>query len=116
MIAFVMAQVSRCAVASLCPSDDDLKTAIYNRTNAAIPAIARESEADNPGDVVLIHPTIIKGIQNVHCGEATAEKPATISCSFTVTYPSAVYYEIAELTRSNGQWTIIGTHAVLRKR
>ena len=116
MIAFVLAGVSRCAVASLCPSDDDLKAAIYNRTNEAIPAIARDSEADNPGEVVLIHPTIIKAIRDVHCGGPLPEKPVTISCSFTVTYPSAVFYEIAELTRNESRWTIVGAHAVIRKR
>jgi hypothetical protein len=116
VIAFVLAGISRCAVAPLCPSDDELKAAIWDRTNAIIPEITRQSEADNPGQVVHIHPTVIKSIRDVHCGAPEPDKPATIACSFTVTYPSSVSYQIAVLSRNDGRWAIVAAHAVSRKR
>jgi hypothetical protein len=114
MLVLLMAQVSRCAVVSLCPSDDDLQTAVYRRTNDAIPMIANELRGESADQVLLIHPTAITAIKDVHCDEGAPDVSDTVTCSFRVKYPSSVSYEIAVLTRRDGRWTIIDSMAVTR--
>src|SRR4051794_4762226 len=98
-----MTQISRCAVASLCPSDGDLKAAVYERTNAVIPAIANELHARNPEMVISIHAMAASAIQDVHCGEASSETAGTVTCNFTVKYRRFVHFETAKLTRRDGR-------------
>src|SRR5438093_13599042 len=106
MIAVFMAQVGRCAVAALCPTDDDLKAALYEHASEATQALANEYYAQNPQDILFFHPTVIRDIRDVHCGEPSSERQMTINCSLTVIYPSAVYYEVVKLTHGNGKWTM----------
>jgi hypothetical protein len=115
MIAVLMIQISRCAVASLCPSDHDLQSAVYQRTNEELPAITNELHARNPEMMISVHASPASAIKDVRCGEA-AEKSETVTCSFTVVYRRFVHFEVAKLTRQNERWTIVDMLRVERRR
>lgn len=114
MFAAVLAQVSRCATASLCPTNQDLHDAIYDRAAEAAASWANAHRSDNPNEILLAEVHVIGRVGDVHCSAPLADEPSSITCSFTTTRRSSVTYRIAKLTRHDGRWAITDSLAVDR--
>ncbi len=94
--------VARCADTDRCPGDAALVAALHDFENRLIIDMMRE-------DPFILDPSFPKilGIRDVHCGKPVdKEKPDTIRCVFTIIHPGSTEYEIGELTRKDGRWSI----------
>lgn len=105
MLAAAVIQISRCALVSMCPSDQELGSAVMERADQAAAEIGRAARAEHPGQIVWAEPRVGK-IGSVHCGAPSRDDPSTIHCSFTVNFSNKIIYEVAKLTRRDGRWTI----------
>jgi hypothetical protein len=115
MFGVVMAQVSRCAIASMCPTDQDLKEAIYDRTAEAAAKWTNAYRAEHPDEIVWADPLVIGKISNVHCGDKSLDEPGTVNCSYSVMRASNIVYVVAKMTLRDGRWTILDELAVTRR-
>jgi hypothetical protein len=87
-----LASVSKCASATLCPTDRDLLSTVYWRDGEIAFEVAKAYTEKNPRNFEMVHQQKVKGISDVHCGGATTEAPASITCSFTLKYWSSICY------------------------
>lgn len=115
MVAFAMVVVSRCAASTLCPTDGELKAALYARVDQEIADYAANERRKNPDLSVLAHPIPIRSVRNVHCGSPAASEPQSINCSFTAQAGNTVTFETAKLTKRNGEWVILDALTVTRR-
>jgi len=109
-----MAQVSRCAVASLCPTDEQIRDAIYLDIGQEAHAWADAQRAANPKDSIIADVIAIRQVANVHCGERIADEPSAVNCSFTYLQGHHIIYEVAKLTWDGRVWTVLGKMTVSR--
>lgn len=119
LAAAVAVQVSRCALLSLCPTNEDIRAALYDITWKAASAQAAASQVasrvKHPDDIVLVDLKKIGRVDDVHCGDKSARDAMSVTCSFTVSLSNQVTYQIAEMARREGRWTIVGSLSVVRK-
>jgi hypothetical protein len=99
----VLAGLSRCAVADLCPTDRELLAAVRQRADAV--ASHSRDNAD-PNEVVLVERYNASAVSDVHCGDALEEDAGSTNCSFTLLYARSVIFRIARLSQRNGHWVI----------
>jgi hypothetical protein len=111
-----LANISRCAVSTLCPTDADLIAAVRSRDGAFVQAVSEQAASESPGDVVLVHSERIHRIADVLCGEELPDETPTITCKFTVRYWSRDAYQVAKLRRKNDKWEIAEALMVMRDR
>jgi|EP00456_Euglypha_rotunda_P014669 hypothetical protein len=116
MILLLLASISRCAVAELCPSDSEIVAAARARDNAFVQAVSDQASADNPGEIFLIHTQRIKNIDNVICGDQIGDESATITCKFTIRYWSQNAYVVAKMVNRDNHWEIADELRVMRDR
>lgn len=109
----LLAGISRCASPDLCPTDAELSAALRLEAEKMAAAFAL---AEHGGHWVSVHPLPIRGLRDVHCGEALYDDPHGMNCSFTVRYPRSTAFAIARLAREGGRWVIADYHEVRRAR
>lgn len=114
MFAFAIAVVSRCAVSALCPTDADLKAALYAQVDQDIADYIADEQRRNPKEYVVAHPVPIRSIRDVHCGSPTPSEPQSIHCSFTFKTGNSVTFETAKLTQRDSEWVILDELTVTR--
>ena len=116
MTLLLLASISRCAVADLCPSDSEIVAATRASDNAFVQAVSNQASADNPNEIFLIHTQRIKKIDDVICGGQIGDEPTTITCKFTVRYWSQNAYVVAKMVRRDDHWEITDKLGVTRDR
>ena len=115
IVLLLLAGVSRCAVATLCPSNADLAAAVYHRGEEDAEAHLAAARAKDPGDYVLAHAVPVRRIADVHCGDAEPGAVATVTCSFTARVGTFTLYKVAQLERRADGWTVVKELSVRRK-
>jgi hypothetical protein len=119
-LAMILAGLSRCSVATLCPTDDQILTAVRNRDNDMVFALSNQAARDDPNSITLIHTLRIKRISDVVCGDALPSDlpgdPPTVNCKFTVRYSSKDAFTVAKMVQKEGQWKIADSLMVTRQR
>jgi hypothetical protein len=103
----VMAAISRCAVAALCPSNADLASAIYDRGEEATVAWMIAEQARDPSVYPLAHAVLVRRIGDVHCSAAEPGAAASVTCSFTALVGRRTLYEVAQLEHREDKWVIV---------
>ncbi|MEZ5656474.1 MAG: hypothetical protein R3E04_11450 [Sphingobium sp.] len=112
---FVLASVTRCVSAQLCPTDAEILAAVRSRDGDAVYAISDQEQRDHPGQLIFVHTERIKRIKDVICGDELPGDVPTITCKFTVRYWSRNAYHVARMQRIDGEWRIDDALAVTRK-
>lgn len=116
LAAAVAVQVSRCALLSLCPTNQDIRAALHDMAwKAASSSWEAASRVKHPDDIVHVHIKKIGRVDDVHCGDKSAGEAMSVTCSFKVTVSDQVTYQIAEMARREGRWTVVGSMSVIRK-
>jgi hypothetical protein len=110
----LLSMMSRCATPTLCPNDAELIGAIRGRGERA--AAATSNEAAARGEIVLVHPRPVQGVQDVICGDRLSVNLPTVICKMTLRYETAEVFQIAKLTCQDGIWEIVEDLAVTRDR
>ena len=110
----LLAAISRCASPALCPSDEDLISAVRGRDAASAEAAAVEAAA--AGEIVMSHGQRIRRIKDVVCGDRLPGDLPTVTCKMTVRYWSADTFQVAKLVRQDGTWRIAEALMVTRSR
>jgi hypothetical protein len=109
-----LASVTRCASATLCPTDVDLIQAVKDENAARTTAIARRPDSD--GTSLLVHFVDPDSVSDVICGESLPREPLSITCRFTVRYPGSDAYRMAKLAKNDSRWEIKEALQVTRER
>ena len=116
----LIASMSRCTSPTVCPSDEELLSAVRNRDGAIIQEVANQAETEDPGSIVLIHGERIRRISDVLCGDEMPSdrpgEPRSVICKFTVRYWSNDAYTVARMVQQAGGWEIDDALSVSRKR
>jgi len=109
-----MVSVSRCASATLCPTDRDLLSAVRRRDGEIAVEIAKADMAKGSPSLEIIDLQKIRDISNVHCGDSTTAAPKSVNCSFTLKYWSSICYTVAKMTLGGDGWVISDDLSVSR--
>jgi hypothetical protein len=109
-----MAQISRCAVASLCPTDAQIDDAIFLNIGQEAHAWADAQRAANPKYLIIADVIAITQVGNVHCGARSVDEPRAVQCSFTYLQGRHIVFEVAKLTWDGQVWIIADKMAVSR--
>ena len=116
----ILANVSRCAAPTLCPTDEQLLAAVRNRDSAVVQAASNQAAQDDPSSIVLIHSERIKRVSNVFCSDVLPNdlpgSPTTINCAFVVRYWSRDAHTVARMVRRTDAWEIVDALMVTRDR
>ncbi len=116
----VLASMSRCVSAGLCPTDEQLIAAIRARDEAFVQSASNQAAQDYPTSIVMIHSERIKRIADALCGgklpSDLAGDPPVINCKFTVRYWSQDDYHIARMVLRSDGWEIADALVVTRER
>ena len=119
-LAMMLAGLSRCSVATFCPTDDQILTAVRRRDDDMIQALSNQAARDDPNSITLIHSQRIRRISDVVCGDRLPSElpnnPPVINCKFTVRYWSQNVFTVARMILKEGRWDIDDSLAVTRKR
>ena len=67
----------------MCPTNEEIGQAIYDRTSDAAVSFGEAYRAEHPGQFVIVDLKAIGRIADVHCGQPSSDQPSTINCSFT---------------------------------
>ncbi|MFC7498562.1 hypothetical protein ACFQRC_04925 [Enterovirga sp. GCM10030262] len=100
----VLTSLSRCISSDLCPSDEELLSAIRARDVAiASDPQAREEASEHSITVDRLLPS---SITNVFCGQARTLGRREVSCSYTLRYPDETIYEGEIFEWDDERWVI----------
>lgn len=115
-----LASISRCASLALCPTDDQLRSAVSAHDSAVVQAVSDQAAKADPDSIFMIHTQRIKRIADVLCGDKLPSNltsgPPVIHCKFTVKYWSSDDFQVARLVQRDGRWDIDETLVVTRDR
>lgn len=100
----VLASMSRCVSTELCPSDEELISAVRARDVAIAGDSQARREALEHGISVDRPPP--SSLEGVHCGRALIAGRRRVSCSYTLRYPDETIYE-GEIFEWDGEHWII---------
>ena len=114
MLGAVMAQISRCAAVSLCPTDEQIHVALRDDAVKDAATWSEAQRSENPKEFILTEVVAITRIANVHCGEPMPDEPTSVNCSFTFSQGGRVVFEVAKLAWNGRVWTISDSLAVSR--
>lgn len=116
MTLLLLAGISRCAIADLCPTDAEILSAVRARDDAVVQEVTNQAVAENPDQLVFVHSERIRRISNVICGDRLPGDEPTITCNFTIRYWSRNAYQVAKLVRAGDEWRIEDSLSVTRNR
>ena len=119
-LAMMLAGLSRCFVATLCPTDDQIFTAVRRRDDDIIQALSNQAAREDPDSLTLIHSQRIRRISDVLCGDRLPSElpgnPPVINCKFSVHYWTQNVFTVARMVLKEGRWEIDDSLAVTRNR
>lgn len=102
----LLASISRCVSADLCPTDAEIMAAVIERDEQSISAALRRLEEEQPGSINIAHAEPIRVVEDVLCGDALSGDLPTMTCRFTVRYPSKDTYQVARFVKRDAGWKI----------
>eukprot|EP01035_Chromulina_nebulosa_P035752 gene35752-48073_t len=118
--------VSRCALGSACPADEQIEAAIHNHYDPLLLAAYHQQLRDNPNGAVspddkrAKRAEHIERVSDVLCGDKLPSEfpgnPTVINCRFTLRYWDRDAYTTARMIQRNGNWEIDHILAVSRMR
>lgn len=114
-VPLLLASVTRCVSATLCPSDADLLNAIRDENAAKTTATAQRPPLPG-GSILIVHSFDPEEVSEVICGGETPREPLTVTCRFTIRYPRSYQYKVAKLTKKGEVWEIREAMQVSRIR
>lgn len=104
----LLAAAGRCVSPDLCPTDEQLITALREEDNATLFAIQAQSAAENPDSIVHVSMRRITGISRVTCTNPLPDRPQSIRCSFVLHRHGKSERQSAVFTRTENEWAYDG--------
>ena len=108
----LLAAAGPCAVPTLCPTAEDLISAIRVRTEEEIRGMYQQAQREN--EFVTWTARHITSVSDMICDDARPEGARSMNCRYTVHYGGDKSYEIATLVWQDGKWVITHNRAVSR--
>ncbi|MBB4148367.1 hypothetical protein ACFSUK_12315 [Sphingobium scionense] len=102
----VLAAISRCASAQLCPTDAEILEAVRAQDDETVYSASAQFAKDYPDQITFVHALRITGLSDVLCGDELSSAPPSIACRFTVKYGKRRSYQIARLQKQEDRWAI----------
>ncbi|MEP7008002.1 MAG: hypothetical protein ABI810_18620 [Sphingomonas bacterium] len=111
---FLLAAAGQCAVPTLCPSREDLISAVkaHNRDLEWRSTLGSDPDTD----YVYNMARRFVGVSDMVCGDALGDTPKSMNCKYTVHYAGGVGYEVGTFSWQNDEWVITDGLEVWRGR
>ena len=120
IVSLILAAASRCAVSTLCPTDEQLISAVRNRDYAFAESVIKNSARYDPDNITMINTQPIRRISRIVCSDALPNEspgnPTTINCAFVIRYWTRDSHTVAKLIYEDGIWEIRDSLSVTRDR
>lgn len=112
----ILAAISRCASAQLCPTDTEILEAVSSQDDETVYSASAQYANDYPDHITFVHAIRITGLSDVLCSDELSSDPPSITCRFTVKYGKRRSFQIARLEKQEGRWAIADAIEVVRDR
>ena len=108
------AAITSCAAPAYCPTNDQLKLALRQQSDAELWATMQAENEAHPERITLLTGQKLLAVRDVYCG--LPDETKTIRCKYTAEYPSGWSFGVVSLSRAAEGWRALRTLAVWKDK